>query len=317
LGDIPLDNIKIVVEGNEKTYSTLSDQEGNFELYIPVADYYKVRVNNIFYEHFDLRQEHYIVKFNGYKSFEVSFDFDEKERKIAFDESDFLIDDDDVPDDDFSFDDIRVIKQTNLKGVVKDANSLLPTHAKVSIINTNSGELISETASSNRTGVYFTSFFAGDNYSIKASANGYWVFQENLNLQQVTTFENITKDILLRKISIDEEIRVENLRFESERSELSPLAKAELDNLVAMLQLNPKVVIEVSGHTDNIEALLTDATQLSEVRARNVASYLVTQGLDENRIKIRAMGNSNPKTQDDSEDGRAVNRRVEIRVAGF
>ena len=111
----------------------------------------------------------------------MSFDFDEKERKIAFDESDFLIDDDDVADDDFSFDDIKVIKQTNLKGIIKDANSLLPIHATISVYN-GSGELISETASSNRTGVYFTSFFAGDNYSLKAYSKGYWVFKENLNL---------------------------------------------------------------------------------------------------------------------------------------
>lgn len=317
LGEIPINNIKIIVEGNEKTYSTLTDKDGNFELYIPVADYYKVKITNIFREHFNLRQEYYIVKFNGYKQFELSFDFDEKERKIAFDESDFLITDDDVADGDFSFDDIKVIKQTNLRGVVKDANSLIPIHATISIHNINTNDLISETASSKRTGVYFTSFFAGNDYNIKAVSKGYWTYKALLNIQQVTTFENINHDVLLKKIFIDEEIKTSNLRFKSEKATLSPLAMAELDNMMSLLFLNPAIHIEISGHTDNIESLLASPTELSKARASGVASYLVKHGLSESRIQIKAVGNSSPVSQDDSEAGRAQNRRVEIRVSAF
>ncbi len=316
LGEIPIDNIKITVEGNDKTYSSLTDKDGNFELYIPVADYYKVKITNIFREHFTLRNEYYIVKFNGYKRFELSFDFDEKERTIAFDESDFLIDDDDVIDGDFTFDDIKVIKQTNLKGIIKDANSLIPIHSTISVFN-GSGELISETASSNRTGVYFTSFFAGDNYYLKAYSKGYWVYTENLNIQQVTTFENINLDVMLKKIIIDEEIKEDKFRFKSESAELTPLAKAELDNILALLSLNPSIHIEISGHTDNIETLLVNAKQLSVARASAVAAYLVKNGMKENQIKIIARGNSDPKSKEDSEDGRTRNRRVDIKVAGF
>ncbi len=316
LGDIPLDNIKIIVEGNEKTYSTLTDKEGNFELYIPVADYYKVRITNIFKEHFNLRQEYYIVKFNGYKQFEISFEFDEKDRKIEFDPNDFLIDDD-VTDNNFSFDDIKIIKQTNLRGVVKDANSLIPLHATVSIFKNNTNDLISETASSKRTGVYFTSFFAGEDYSIKAETEGYWTYRANLNINQVTTFENVTHDILIKKINLDDEIKTDNLKFNSEKSNLSPLAMAELDNILSMFFANPSVHIEISGHTDNVEALLVSPLELSKARASAVASYLVKNGLDEKRIKIKVLGNTSPATLDDSETGRARNRRVELRVAAY
>jgi outer membrane protein OmpA-like peptidoglycan-associated protein len=304
------------VEGDEKTYSALTDKDGYFELYIPVSDYYKVKINNIFFEHFTLRQEYYIVKFNGYKQFEISFDFDEKERTIQFDESDFLINGDETADVDFTFDDIKVIKQTNLKGVVKDANSLLPIHANISVYNSKA-ELISETASSNRTGIYFTSFFAGENYDIRVFSKGYWVYKDFLNIQQVTTFENLTVDVLLKKINIDDEIKTDNLRFRSENADLSPLAQAELDNIVSLLYLNPSVYIEVSGHTDNIEALLTDPKKLSLSRAKAVADYLIKEGIPENRIKLIAMGSTRPVTKEDSEDGRARNRRVEIRVAAF
>jgi outer membrane protein OmpA-like peptidoglycan-associated protein len=316
LGDIPLDNIKVTVEGDEKTYSTLTDKDGYFELFIPVSDYYKVKINNIFFEHFNLRQEYYIVKFNGYKQFEISFDFDEKERTIQFDESDFLINGDETADDDFTFEDIKIIKQTNLKGTIRDANSLLPIHANVSVYN-GRNELISETASSNRTGIYFTSFFASENYSIRVVSKGYWVHKEFLNIQQVTTFENLTTDVMLKKINIDEEIKMDNLRFQRENAELSALAQAELNNVIALLFQNPDIHIEVSGHADNMEALITDPKRLSESRARAVADYLTKGGIAQNRIKIIASGSTNPITKEDSEEGRARNRRVEIRVAAF
>ncbi len=317
LGDIPINNIKVIVEGDSKSYSTVTDKDGYFEMYIPVSDYYKVKINNIFHEHFNLRQEYYIVKFNGYKKFELSFDFDEKERKIAFDESDFLITDDESADGDFSFDDIKVIKQTNIKGYIKDANSLIPLHSTVSIHNTATHQLISETASSKRTGVYFTSFFAERQYNITAVSKGYWIYKADLNINQITTFENITHDILLNKIFLDEEIKTENLKFKKESDELSPLALAELDNLLPTLFINPAIHIEISGHTDNIEALLLSPTELSKARASAVASYLVKHGLKESRIQIKALGNSSPISQDDSETGRARNRRVEIKVAAF
>jgi len=317
LGDIPLGNIKITVEGNDKTYSTLTDKDGYFEMYIPVSDYYKVKINNIFREHFTLRQEFYIVKFNGYKQFELSFDFDEKERKIHFDESDFLITDEDEAGNKISLDKIKVIKQTNLRGIVKDANSLLPIHAVVSIYNKNTRELISETASSRRTGVYFTSFFAGDSYNIKVKAKGYWTYAEDLYINQVTTFDNVNRDVLLKKMYIDEEIKTENLRFKSESSELSALAKAELDNLVSTLFLNPDLIIEVGGHTDDMEAVSVNKKQLSETRANAVAKYLQKQGLSSKRIKIKAKADYEPKSHLDTPEGRAQNRRVSIKVAGF
>lgn len=317
LGEIPLGNIKITVEGNDKTYSALTDKDGYFEMYIPVSDYYKVKVNNIFREHFTLRQESYIIKFNGYKQFELSFDFDEKERKIHFDESDFLITDEDEASNKVSFEEIKIIKQTNLRGIIKDANSLSPIHAIVSIYNSKTRELISETASSRRTGVYFTSFFAGDNYNIKVKAKSYWTYTEDLYLNQITTYNNVNRDILLRKMYIDEEIKTENLKFKYESAELSALTKAELDNLLSVLFLNPEVIIEVGGHTDNMEALSVNGKQLSELRAKAVAGYLTKHGLSSKRIKIKAMSNNNPKSKLDTPAGRAQNRRVSIKVAGF
>ncbi|MCD6556071.1 MAG: OmpA family protein, partial [Bacteroidales bacterium] len=129
--------------------------------------------------------------------------------------------------------------------------------------------------------------------------------------------DNVNRDILLRKTYIDEEIRTENLKFKSESSELSALAKAELDNLVSTLFLNPDIIIEIGGHTDDMEALSVNAKQLSEMRAKAVADYMKQRGLSEKRMKIRALSNHDPKSRLDTPEGKAQNRRVSIIVAGF
>ncbi|MCP4179173.1 MAG: OmpA family protein, partial [bacterium] len=314
LGDIPLDNIKIIVEGGEKTYSDLTDKNGYFELYIPVTDYYKVTINNIFYENFNIRQEYFLVKFNGYKQFEVSFDFDEKERKITgIDDSDFAIDD----DGELKLEDVKVLRQTNLKGVVRDANSLKPIHANIIVTNSNTGELISETASSLKTGAYFTNFFSGKGYMLKVESKGYWTQSEMLEINQITTFENITRDIILSPITKGEVIELNNQRFASSSSEITPAAKLELENVIIRLIKNPTVKIEVQGHTDNVEALNSDAVKLSENRAKAVINYLSSRGVQPNRMRFKGMGDRRSVASNDSQSGRARNRRVELIVTDF
>ncbi len=310
LDNVPIDNIKITIEGNNKFYSVLTNKEGYFEAYLPVSDFYKVSVNNVFYENFDLRRDYYMVKFNGYKQFEVTFDFDEKKREIKFDQNDFVVNE----ADDFNIEDIKVIRQTNLKGVVRDGNSLNPMHSRIQIRNSVTNELIVEAASSSRTGEYFSTFFAGENYVMTVEAKGYWNYKEKLEIDQITAFDNITRDILLLKIFDGEKLQAENLNFDYGKSEISQIAKVQLDLIVKKLENNPDVKIEVKGFTDNVEAINFNAQQISDERAKAVANYLKSKGINSNRISEVGMKDKEPAYSNDSETGRFKNRRVEIHV---
>ncbi len=300
LGKIDLSNVRITATDSKgRNYTTLTGKSGEFVIFAPVTDQYVVNINNIFYENFELRQNNFKVQFNGYKQFEVNFVFDEKIRRVNFSPS----------SQDAQLANILQVRRTNLKGSIKDESSLTPIRARVNLINTKINTVITSIYSSSQTGDYNISFMADDNYLLEVLADGYWYHSENLNLNQVTTFLNVTKDILLKPISIGSKIEL-NIKFEINKKDLAPESVAELNRLLKLLKDNGNIKIEVQGHSDDLEAL--NNTQISEDRAKTVARYLIENGFS--NIQIRGFGNTVPISSNDTEQGRSSNRRVEVEV---
>ena len=103
--------------------------------------------------------------------------------------------------------------------------------------------------------------------------------------------------------------------FDFGKSVLKPEGKAKLDDLVAKVKsISLEVVIAV-GHTD---AVGTDAynQKLSIARSEAVKAYLVSKGIDKNRIYTEGKGETSPVADNKTKEGRAKNRRVEIEVVG-
>jgi len=90
----------------------------------------------------------------------------------------------------------------------------------------------------------------------------------------------------------------------------------ELNRLVELLRVNPLVRIEVGGHTDNVGSDSYNQ-QLSEKRASSVAQYLIGKGIDVGRITWKGYGEQQPMSSNETEEGRAENRRTEIRIVGI
>lgn len=300
LGRIDVSNVRITATDSKgRTYTTLTDKNGDFVLFAPITDQYVVNINNIFYENFDLRQNNFKVQFNGYKQFEVNFVFDEKIRRINFSPS----------TQDAQLTNIMQVRRTNLRGSIKDASSLTPIRARVNLVNTKNNTVITSIYSSSQTGDYTISFMADDYYLLEILADGYWYHSENLNLNQVTTFLNVTKDVLLKPIAIGSKIEL-NIRFDINKTDLASESVAELNRLIRLLKDNGNIKIEVQGHSDDLEALSNP--QISEERAKIVARFLIENGFS--NIQIRGFGNTMPISSNDTEQGRALNRRVEIEV---
>lgn len=109
-------------------------------------------------------------------------------------------------------------------------------------------------------------------------------------------------------------IILEGVLFGFDSAELSPTAKVILDQQVMILEENPGLVVQVAGHTDSVGP---DAynQRLSERRANAVAQYMVEQrGMDPSRLSAVGYGESQPIDTNDTEEGRARNRRVELTV---
>ena len=90
-------------------------------------------------------------------------------------------------------------------------------------------------------------------------------------------------------------------------------SKVELDNLVKFLKENPEVSGEVSGHTDNIGDKARNQ-KLSQQRANSVRDYLVSHGIEASRLVYKGYGDAQPATSNDTEEGRAKNRRIEFKI---
>jgi OOP family OmpA-OmpF porin len=84
-----------------------------------------------------------------------------------------------------------------------------------------------------------------------------------------------------------------------------------MDEAVAALKVNPKLVVEVQGHTDSAASAEYNQ-RLSEVRASAVRDYFIKQGIAPERIRTQGFGETRPAASNDTAEGRALNRRVEL-----
>jgi OOP family OmpA-OmpF porin len=103
--------------------------------------------------------------------------------------------------------------------------------------------------------------------------------------------------------------------FDFDKSTLKPEAKAKLDDLVAKTQGIALEVVIAVGHTDSIGTNAYNM-RLSTARANAVKDYLVSKGIEKNRVYTEGKGETQPVADNRTREGRAKNRRVEIEVVG-
>ena len=132
--------------------------------------------------------------------------------------------------------------------------------------------------------------------------------------KQAEEIKNTVPDAKVERVG--EGIVVEfssNILFGFDQSSLSNDAKVNLDKLVTVLNHYPDTDIEIQGHTDSRGSESYNQT-LSEKRASEVNSYLLQKGIAGTRMKIKGFGETLPKYDNDTEEGRAQNRRVEFLI---
>ncbi len=111
------------------------------------------------------------------------------------------------------------------------------------------------------------------------------------------------------KVTMSESI----VNFAFNSSDLTPLAKSNLDKLAEVLINNPDTDINIYGYTDSVGSDSYNLT-LSEKRANSVKSYLISKGIASSRLIARGEGKASPIASNDTDEGRAKNRRVEFAI---
>lgn len=198
-----------------------------------------------------------------------------------------------------------------ISGKVLNAKTKQPLNAKISYEVLPTGEEVGIARSNALTGEYKIALPIGKKYGFSATCDGFYSINENIDLTSSFDQKEIIRDILMVPIAVGESIKINNIFFEFGKYELLPDSYPELNRLAKLMQEKPSLKIRIEGHTDNIGSDKSNI-ELSVNRANAVAQYLVSKGIDENRIQSYGYGKSKPISDNRTEEGRKRNRRVEF-----
>lgn len=168
------------------------------------------------------------------------------------------------------------------------------------------------TATSDKLGIYRLRISSTNVYTIVVVAEGYVGILEKLDIH---TFEmrQVELNFKLQPIEVGATVNLKNVLFVVGKTTLLTESYDELNVVVDLLKNNPRIEIELAGHTDN----RGDAKQnlkLSQSRVDKVKAYLVSKGIAGRRIKGKGYGGQRPIANSDSEESRKLNRRVEFTI---
>ncbi|HNP06130.1 MAG TPA: OmpA family protein [Cyclobacteriaceae bacterium] len=149
-------------------------------------------------------------------------------------------------------------------------------------------------------------------YVFNASAEGYLNAADSIEVIN-NEINPLIKDLYLNKIEVGVTVRLKNIYFDFDKTTLKSESFVELDKVVDLLKSNPSVEIEISGHTDS-KGSDDYNLNLSQGRSQSVVDYLISQGIESYRLSAQGYGETKPIDSNDSEEGRANNRRVEFTV---
>lgn len=150
-------------------------------------------------------------------------------------------------------------------------------------------------------------------YAFHTNSENYLFDSESVELNATHVNKGFYKEILLKKVEKEKTIILRNVYFDVNKYELKTESFAELDNLLKLLQDNPTIKIEISGHTDNSGNPNTNQV-LSENRAKSVVEYLTKNNVDKNRLSYIGYGDKKPIADNTSLEGKAMNRRTEVKI---
>ncbi len=200
-----------------------------------------------------------------------------------------------------------------VKGIVIDADTKQPIGANINLIDNEKNSPIGDYRSNEATGNFLISLPSGKNYGLSVNVEGYMFHSENFNLPDSAQFKEYFIKIELKKLTKGVKVVLKNIFFDYDKATLRPESYPELDRVVELINKNPKIKVEISGHTDS-KGSDEYNLKLSQSRAKSVVEYLINKGIDSKRLIAKGYGETQPIDTNDTDEGRQNNRRVEFKV---
>lgn len=223
---------------------------------------------------------------------------------------------------------VRPLPVTYTQIVVREAaTKKIINNAQLNILNLTT-EKAFFSARTDREGEVLVCLPLGEDYSVSIQKAGYLFHSEQFELKAeyasdkpylltiyLQTIPSVENTVVVKNDTtpLRKPIILKNVFFSTNSAELKPISKNELDQLKKMLEENPKMRIQLNGHTDS-EGDEAKNQLLSENRAKAVSKYLSDNGIAASRLQAKGFGESQPIDSNETPQGRANNRRTEFVV---
>jgi outer membrane protein OmpA-like peptidoglycan-associated protein/tetratricopeptide (TPR) repeat protein len=207
---------------------------------------------------------------------------------------------------------VRPYKTLWVKGQVTDKKTKKGLPSNVELVELTTGLPFSK-VQTDETGHYLMTLPVGKDYVFTVGRKGYLFYSDNFLLSQRSPDSTYEKNIALTPIESGAVVVLNNIFFDFNKFILKNESQAELDKLVQLMTENPTVKIEISGHTDSV-GKAADNLKLSQNRAKAVVAYLVNKKIAAARLSFKGYGATRPVAPNKTEEGRARNRRTEMKV---
>ncbi|MFV0267299.1 MAG: OmpA family protein [Draconibacterium sp.] len=203
---------------------------------------------------------------------------------------------------------------TYVKATVRNKKTQQPIAASIELVNVNSKQDNSRIQKADENGEAMLALPLRRNYAFNVSEDGYLFYSQSMQLGEVNSLTDpIVLNIDLEPIEIGAQMELYNIYFQTDSFRILPQSEPELQKLVTFLQTNPKLKVEIQGHTDssgNPEKNL----ELSKLRAKSVVDYLVENKIQLDRLKWDGYGDTRPIATNDTAEGKRQNRRTTIKI---
>ncbi len=250
----------------------------------------------------------------GFDLYKIIFLGEEKELRITTD--DIHLAWDYKPIDDLFYitpQELKVDTALFMVGMITDSKQGTPIQAKVEVIDTEQSQVIA-TGLSDSSGTYKVKIPKKKDYGVEVTAKDYLFYVTIVNLSEKQVVDSkVQANFQLDRIDVGAKMVLKNIFFETNKATLKDESTDELERVATLLKENPGIRLEISGHTDNVGSYRANQ-RLSEARAKSVVDYLVNQGVDSGRLEYKGYSFTEPVADNNTEEGRAQNRRVEFKV---
>lgn len=150
-------------------------------------------------------------------------------------------------------------------------------------------------------------------YKLYTAVPGYMASNDTTTVYIPSSDFDFRKDIFLTPIEVGASVRLNEIYFDSDESTLRPQSRAELDRVKEFMTFNQNIKVEISGHTDD-QGSHSYNESLSQRRAQAVVNYLVQNNVNRQRLVAKGYGEVRPVVDNNSEENRQYNRRVEFTI---